>query len=206
MEDVRALFESAYANGGPPWVIGEPQPVVVELERAGEISGAVLDPGCGTGEHTIHLATKGYSVLGIDFSARAIELAEQNARRRGAQADFRVADVFQLSGERFDTVIDSALFHVFEPPDRRRYVQHLAELCNPGAVVHVLALADTEPQLGPRVTSTAIREAFAEGWELAYVRSSSYRAIARGESAVAFGVTSGSVVAASAWLAKAVRR
>lgn len=34
-----------------PWNIGEPQPVLVDLERSGRIRGDVLDAGCGLGEN-----------------------------------------------------------------------------------------------------------------------------------------------------------
>ncbi len=51
----KALFDDAYRDGTPPWVIGEPQPAVVALEREGWVRGKVLDIGCGAGEHTILL-------------------------------------------------------------------------------------------------------------------------------------------------------
>lgn len=81
----RELFDEAYESRTAPWVIGEPQPAVVELERAGLIRSRVLDVGCGAGEHTILLTRLGYDVLGIDFSPQAIEMARENAgagRRR----------------------------------------------------------------------------------------------------------------------------
>jgi SAM-dependent methyltransferase len=62
----RSVFDDAYASRTAPWVIGEPQPAIVALERDGGIHGRVLDPGCGTGEHTIHLTRLGYDVCGID--------------------------------------------------------------------------------------------------------------------------------------------
>ena len=43
-------FDEFYRTSTPPWVIGEPQPAIVELERAGLIRGKVLDVGCGTGD------------------------------------------------------------------------------------------------------------------------------------------------------------
>ena len=68
-------FDDAYKTRTAPWVIGEPQPAIVDLERTGAIRGKVLDVGCGTGEHTILLTRLGYDVLGIDFAPRAVEPA-----------------------------------------------------------------------------------------------------------------------------------
>lgn len=200
-----SVFTEAYANGSPPWVIGEPQPALLELEAAGEIGGAVLDPGCGTGEHTILLAERGYAVLGVDAAPNAIELAEANAAERGVDARFAVADAMELPGGPYDTVVDSALFHVFGEEDQRRYANSLHRACAPGARAHVLALADVEPALGPVVPRSAFAAAFADGWRLEDVRESSYRGVARGEHATAFGVADGDRVDVPAWLATAVR-
>ncbi|GAA4615258.1 class I SAM-dependent methyltransferase [Saccharopolyspora hordei] len=202
----RTVFDEAYQAGTAPWVIGEPQPAVVELERAGGISGRVLDPGCGTGEHTILLAELGYDVLGVDFSVPAVERAQANAAGRGVTARFEVADALALEGGPYDTVVDSALFHVFGPEDRERYVRSLHGVCRPGATVHVLALSDVEPGLGPRIAESVVREAFdVPGWRLEEVRQDRYRGVARGEQAVGLGVDDGAVLDVPAWLARATR-
>ena len=65
-----SLFDDVYKTGTAPWVIGEPQPAIVDLERAALIRGEVLDVGCGTGEHTILLTSLGYDVLGVDSRRR----------------------------------------------------------------------------------------------------------------------------------------
>lgn len=200
-----SVFAEAYAAGMPPWVIGAPQPAVVELEAAGEIGGAVLDPGCGTGEHTVLLAERGYAVLGLDAVPRAIELAEANAAEHGVDARFEVGDAMDPPGGPYDTVVDSALFHVFSAEDQRRYARALHRACKPGARVHVLALADVEPALGPVVPESAFAAAFTEGWRLEAVRPSSYRGVARGEHAEVFGVADGELVDVPAWLATATR-
>ncbi|HKV22756.1 MAG TPA: class I SAM-dependent methyltransferase, partial [Mycobacterium sp.] len=99
MDQTPALsrFDEFYRTTTPPWVIGEPQPAVVELERAGLVRGKVLDIGCGTGEHAILLTRLGYDVLGIDFAPEAVEQARRNARDRGVAARFEVADAMSLS-------------------------------------------------------------------------------------------------------------
>lgn len=74
-----------------------------------------LDIGCGAGEHTIHLARLGCKVLGIDASAPAIEYAKDSAKRHGVDAKFAVADALALGTEQYDAILDSALFHIFDP-------------------------------------------------------------------------------------------
>src|SRR6185437_411811 len=114
-----ARFDEFYRTTTPPWVIGEPQPAVVELERAGRIRGKVLDVGCGTGEHTILLTRLGYDVLGIDFAPEAVEQARANAAEKGVDARFEVADAMNLGAEPgYQTIVDSALFHIFDGADR----------------------------------------------------------------------------------------
>lgn len=203
----RETFDAAYDDGSPGWVIGEPQPAVVTLEREGFVRGSVLDAGCGTGEHTIHLTRLGYDVVGIDFSERAVDLARRGADRNGVPARFETADALALEGPpRFDTVVDSALFHVFGPADAARYTRVLHRVCKPGALVHVLALALTgEPGFGPRISDTAIRDAFGTGWTIESLVSSRYRAVAHGDQAAELGVPSGDTVELPAWLAR-IRR
>jgi SAM-dependent methyltransferase len=203
----RTVFDEAYTSRSAPWVIGEPQPAIVALERAGWIRGCVLDLGCGTGEHTIHLAALGYDVRGVDSSELAIEQARANAAEREVTVRFEVADALRLRDEAtYDTVIDSALFHIFDLPDRDRYVRSLYRACRPDALVHVLALSDTGPGFGPQISDTVIRDAFGDGWALEDVQSSQYRGvILSDEHATALGRPIGDLVDLPAWLAR-IRR
>lgn len=60
----RTTFENLYA-GKAPWDIGKPQKPLIEV--ADQISGSVLDAGCGTGDTALFLASRGHQVTGIDF-------------------------------------------------------------------------------------------------------------------------------------------
>jgi SAM-dependent methyltransferase len=163
-------WNQSYADDLAPWDIGHPQPILVRLIHAEAIRSPVLDSGCGTGEHTLLLAERGLEVLGVDLSPIAIDRAREKAARRGVRAEFAVGDVLELDrlDRRFATVIDSAVFHVFDDGDRARYVASLASVIEPGGVVHLLAFSDKVPgEAGPRRVSQAeLRDAFADGWEV----------------------------------------
>ncbi|MEU4315941.1 class I SAM-dependent methyltransferase [Nocardia sp. NPDC024068] len=184
MTEATEVWNSAYDNDTAPWIIGEPQPAIVALERAGGIRGRVLDPGTGAGEHTIALTALGYDVLGVDLSPSAVAYARRNAAAKGVpNARFEVADMVALAESgtdslgAFDTVVDSALFHVFmaDADARAAYVRTLGMLCLPGGRVHVLALSDAEPGFGPRIGAGLIRDAFAgPGWEVEELRADHY--------------------------------
>jgi SAM-dependent methyltransferase len=62
--------------------------------------GTVLDIGAGTGCHTLALQRRGLHVTAIDISPQAVAVTTA----RGA-ADARRTDVFDLRGERFDTLL-----------------------------------------------------------------------------------------------------
>jgi cyclopropane fatty-acyl-phospholipid synthase-like methyltransferase len=163
----RATFENIYA-GQAPWDIGKPQKPFVDM--AEQITGSVLDAGCGTGDTALFLASRGRQVTGIDFLEVPIERAKQKAAERGLAVTFLVKDALTLKDwtERFDNVIDSGLFHVFSDEDRRRYVEGLTTVLKSGGRLFLLCFSDEEPGTqGPRrVSKKELHDAFAEGWNI----------------------------------------
>ncbi|MBF5001532.1 class I SAM-dependent methyltransferase [Nocardia sp. BSTN01] len=199
-----SFFDLAYESKAASWVIGEPQPAITALEREGWIRGTVLDIGCGTGEHTIHLARLGYEITGIDSSRAAIKRSKENALIHNVTVRFHVADALRLIPGTcsFDTIIDSALFHEFDPGDRSTYVRNLYSACRPGGYVHVLAMSDIGPRFGPQISDTAIREAFSPGWIVEEIKESRYRVFVDSQASSLHGIPEGKIIDASAWLAR----
>jgi SAM-dependent methyltransferase len=145
-------FSVTYDAGAPPWDIGRPQPAFLELAEAGALVGRVLDVGCGTGEHALMAAARGFDAIGIDAVPKAIDLAQRKARERGLAVRFLVWDALKLSDlrEHFDTVLDSGLFHVFDDEDRARFVAELTAATPIGGRYHMLCFSDRQPgTLGP---------------------------------------------------------
>jgi cyclopropane fatty-acyl-phospholipid synthase-like methyltransferase len=167
----RATFEDLYA-GPAPWDVGKPQgQFTVITDR---VVSPVLDVGCGTGEIALFFAARGHRVVAIDFVEEAIRRARVKAAERGLSVEFLVKDATRLAdwGERFATVIDCGLFHVFSDDDRRRYVQGLARVVEPGGLVFLMCFSDEEPGTeGPRrVSRQELYDAFADGWEVESVQ------------------------------------
>ena len=155
-------------SDAPPWDIDRPQQAFQSLADRGLLSGALLDAGCGTGEHTLLAAAHGAVATGVDLSGAAIERAREKAQQRGLTARFECGDVLALPlpHASFDTVVDSGLFHVFDDEDRQRYVATLARALRPEGICYLMCFSDKQPgDWGPRrVTQAELREAFADGW------------------------------------------
>jgi 2-polyprenyl-3-methyl-5-hydroxy-6-metoxy-1,4-benzoquinol methylase len=160
-------FQEAYA-GEAPWDIGRIQPAFAAI--ADQVKSPVLDAGCGTGDMALYFAQKGHQVVGIDYLEEPIRRARAKAAERNLKVDFRVADATKLAdlSDRFNTVVDSGLFHVFTDDDRRRYVAGLAHVLNPGGHLFLMCFSNEEPgQFGPRrITRDDLQSAFAAGWRI----------------------------------------
>jgi ubiquinone/menaquinone biosynthesis C-methylase UbiE len=160
----------------PPWDIGRPQRAVVDLNDSRDLSGRVLDVGCGTGENAIFLAANGSDVVGIDFTPRAIEIAQVKAFERQVDVEFLVGDVLELDyyfrQAEFDAVLDSGLFHTLTDEERPLYVEQVARVLRPGGSYFMLSFSVKQPGMtGPRRMSVReITESFQDRFHLNYVR------------------------------------
>jgi cyclopropane fatty-acyl-phospholipid synthase-like methyltransferase len=186
-------FEATYGGEPPPWDIGRPQAEFLRLAEAGELRGRVLDVGCGTGEHALMAAALGLDATGVDLAPTAIRLAEKKAEERGVEARFLVIDALDLApvGQRFDTVLDCGLFHVFDDADRPRFVESLSAAVVEGGRYHMLCFSDEQPgDWGPRrVTEAELRASFAEGWQAESIERSVLELVTRLEGAQAWLAT-----------------
>lgn len=173
--------QDAFA-GPPPWNIGEPQPELAALIAAGQISGEVLDAGCGVAELSLALAEQGYTVVGIDLSATAVAEAQQAAKDRGlSTASFFQADITSFdqyppgSQGRFNTIVDSTLFHSLPVEDRDDYLSSIHRAAAPGARYYVLVFAEgafpPDAEAKPNeVDEAELRAAVSKHWVIDEVR------------------------------------
>ncbi|MGO8850909.1 class I SAM-dependent methyltransferase [Mycobacterium sp.] len=176
-------FESAYRGEStqlgegvrPPWSIGAPQPELAALMEQGKFRGDVLDAGCGEGAISLALAQRGYTTVGLDASPTAIELARREAERRGlSNAGFEVADISTFTGYdgRFNTVVDSTLFHSMPVELREGYQRSIVRAAAPGASYFVLVFDKAAVPDGPinAVTAEELREVVSKYWVVDEIR------------------------------------
>lgn len=181
----RLYSDDAVAHGVPaatPWDIGEAQPVIKSLVAHGVIRGEVLDPGTGPGYNSIYLASQGYSATGIDGSASAIERAKANAKAAGVSVNFQVGDATTLDGfdAAFDTVVDSAFFHVLalDEEAQSRYLTSLHRATRPGARLYMFEFGTHNvngivPPMG--IPEETFRRLLPEtGWHITYLGPTTY--------------------------------
>jgi SAM-dependent methyltransferase len=168
-------WDASYRDAGPaPWDIGRPQAPFVRIASERGFAGPVLDAGCGTGEHALLAASLGLRVLGVDLATTAVLLAQSKAVARGLDAEFAVADAFELQrlGRTFRTVLDCGLFHTGDSDERLRYVASLASVTEPGATLYLLCFSDEAPDFGPHpISRQDLGTAFddRDGWNITSV-------------------------------------
>jgi len=173
-------WDTAYSEGGQPtWDIGRPQPAVVRLLDEGAFGGpgaAILDVGCGTGEHALLLAARGHPVVGLDVAWEAIERARAKAVERAITpppvfvvGDALIAPAAGTLGP-FDVALDVGLFHALGDDEGSRYATSLAAVVRPGGRALLLCWSDRNPfGIGPRrVSRREIRATFraSAGWRV----------------------------------------
>lgn len=55
----------------------------------------IMDLGCGTGNHCLALAEKGFCVVGVDVSKEMITVAKSKVKAKEGKVDFRCADIIK---------------------------------------------------------------------------------------------------------------
>lgn len=168
-------YQLAYRVGLTPWenageAASEHFSALLDREERDRTRplGRALDLGCGTGAHTIELAERGWTAVGVDDVGRAIGKAR---RRTGAErATFVVGDVTDLASADVegpvDFFLDVGCFHGLDDDQRAAEAAGVTALAAPAATALLLAFRPSGRPLLPRGADEAdLARAFA-GWKV----------------------------------------
>jgi len=109
---------------------------------------AAADVGCGTGDFALMLASRGASVLAIDFSAAVLEVARRRGASVSAPMRFVCASATQIPAEAaaFDLVTSiTVMQHLVRDEDLKLGMSELARVLKPDGRVVFLELAPPLP-------------------------------------------------------------
>lgn len=100
----------------------------------------VLDAACGTGQHVLALAQRGYEVAGADLSLGMIERARANAATAGVPARFALAGFGELArtfGGPFDALLclGNSLPHLLSREAVQEALADFAAVLRPGGLL-----------------------------------------------------------------------
>lgn len=137
----QGFWETFYGGDERRWSGKANGSVVVEV---GDLTpGRALDLGCGEGGDALWLAARGWTVVGADISARALEIAEEHAVDAGlggAVAWERHDLAVSLPAGPFDLVTSAFLHSPVDLP-RGPILRRAAELVAPGGTFLVVGHA-----------------------------------------------------------------
>ncbi|MCA9603363.1 MAG: methyltransferase domain-containing protein, partial [Myxococcales bacterium] len=115
-------------------------------EQFGLSPGAsILDVGCGSGQHAVELARRGYSVTALDLSSHMLRHAKMNAEEAGVNVTFVHGDMRAMSYDaKFDALLSwNTSFGYFDDDVNRRTMELFHNALKPHGVL-LLELANRD--------------------------------------------------------------
>jgi methyl halide transferase len=159
-----SFWETRYQSHQTPWDLGQASPYLVALlQNAPNFLKAdftqdakVVVPGCGGGHDAALFSQYGFITQGIDFSASAITLAQQ---QYGHLCQFYQADVLTLAQQKPEWkntashVIEHTCFCAISPESRLAYRDSVHYLLKPGGYLLGVFWTHDNPD-GPPYSTT----------------------------------------------------
>lgn len=147
-------WDERYSGDELVWSAEPNRFLVAEVE--GLTPGRALDLACGEGRNAVWLAERGWTVVGVDFSAAGLDKARRLAATRGTSLRWRLADVteYEPPPDGFDLVIVMYL-HLPAGPRHTAFGRAAAAVA-PGGTLLVVGHDITNPDVGwggPRDTT-----------------------------------------------------
>ena len=162
--DEAAFWSKIYSDRNPGFNTS-PNRLLQDAIR-GRKPGRALDVEMGQGRHAIFLAEQGWEVTGFDFSPKALELAQQQAKKAGLKIETVLSkdDAFDFGKDRWDLM-------VFLYPMEKRSYGKAREALAPGGIVVVEGFHQEVKGAAIRYASNELLQRF-DGFIILYYEDS----------------------------------
>jgi len=135
-----------------PWNIEAPPAVLTEVVESGKINPCrTLDLGCGTGNYSVYLASRGFEVTGLDLSDEAIRISKSNALRKNVTVRFIAGDLLEdplPPGTCFGFIFEWEVLHHVFPEQRPEWIRKVRDLLEPGGRYLSACFHERDPGFG----------------------------------------------------------
>lgn len=129
-----------------------------------------LHLGCGTGDNSIYLAKRGWTVTGVDFVPKALDKARAKARIDNVPVNFVHADVTHLNqagiGRNFQLIVDNGCLHNMSDADRNAYVREVSAVAAPDARLLIVAFVPCGRFSVRGIAHAEMKRRFEPAWAL----------------------------------------
>ncbi|HYR26078.1 MAG TPA: methyltransferase domain-containing protein [Aquabacterium sp.] len=122
------------------WDRGGPSPQLLAWLDSGALQPCrIAVPGCGSGWEVAELARRGFEVIGMDYTAAAVERTRALCAERGVSAEVVQADVLEhVPAAPFDAVYEQTCLCAIHPDHWVRYALQLHRWLRPGGQLWAL--------------------------------------------------------------------
>lgn len=137
-------WENIYARDGH--IFHEPFPGFDEVVRIFRENSCefILDLGCGSGRHAVHLAKAGFSALGADISLTGLKLAYDWAQEEASNLPLVIIDMrvrLPFATSKFDGVFSTQVIHHAKLEEIRRTIEEIQRILQPGGLAFITVAA-----------------------------------------------------------------
>ena len=121
----------------------EDTPKIVKLFKKQKIK-KILDLGCGSGRHTVYLATHRFEVYGIDNSHEGIKITRDWLKKKGLKANLKVDSIYKklpYKNNFFDAVISIQVIHHARIKIIRKAIREIERVLKPNGLIFITVAA-----------------------------------------------------------------
>jgi SAM-dependent methyltransferase len=170
---VSIVYRAMYRFGFKPWDTGVAPPELKALIEGPDARtpGRALDLGCGTGTNAIYMAEHGWDVTAIDFTPRAIAIAQAKVAASTVRPRVMLGDVTRLDalgvGDGYSLVFDLGCLHSIPEARRDSYAGGVTTATIPGADFLVFGFFRNPNALTRlKLTQDELERRFGGSWEI----------------------------------------